>query len=162
MCSLFSTLWPDRGQHRKTLTEGRLQLDALLAVLGRKRRTESGSFLSRRSPQLTQPLDHKPSCSPRAITERSPFVLVLLLLIFGCTGFSLLRLLFSQSTGSKARGLSSCGFWALGHRLSGCGALAEALCSVWGLLGQGLTPQLLLWQAVSLPLSHQGSPLFYF
>ena len=32
-------------QHRKTLTEGWLQLDALLTVLGRKSRNESGSFL---------------------------------------------------------------------------------------------------------------------
>ena len=43
-----------------------------------------------------------------------------------CAGFSLWWLLLLWSTGSvvAARGLSSCGSWALEHRLSSCGARA--------------------------------------
>ena len=41
-----------------------------------------------------------------------------------CTGFSLRCLLLLQSTGSRRAGFSSCGSWALGRRLSTCGARA--------------------------------------
>ena len=39
-----------------------------------------------------------------------------------------------------ARGLSSCGFWALESRLSSCGARASLLRGVWELPGPGLEP----------------------
>ena len=69
-----------------------------------------------------------------------------------CAGFSLRWLLLLQSTGSRrlgsvvvasvvvARGLSSCGFWALECRLSSCGARAYLLRSMWDLPGPGLEP----------------------
>ena len=41
-----------------------------------------------------------------------------------CAGFSLRWLLLLQSTGSRCAGFSSCGVWALEHRLSSCGARA--------------------------------------
>ena len=41
-----------------------------------------------------------------------------------CVGFSLRWLLLLQSTGSRCEGFSSCGSWALEHRLSSCGARA--------------------------------------
>ena len=41
-----------------------------------------------------------------------------------CTGFSLRWLLSLQSMSSRCVGFSSCGSWALGHRLSSCGAWA--------------------------------------
>ena len=41
-----------------------------------------------------------------------------------CAGFSLQWLLWLQSTGSRCTGFSSCGLWALEHRLSSCGAWA--------------------------------------
>ena len=39
-----------------------------------------------------------------------------------------------------ARGLSSCGLWALEHRLSSCGARAYLLHGMWDLPGPGLEP----------------------
>ena len=39
-----------------------------------------------------------------------------------------------------ARGLSSCGLWALEHRLSSCGARAQLLRSMWDLPRPGLKP----------------------
>ena len=59
-------------------------------------------------------------------------------------------------------GFSSCGFWALEHRLN---IVAHRLtCSMTcGILPyQGSNPCLLHWQVDSLPLSHQGSPLLLF
>ena len=53
-------------------------------------------------------------------------------------------------------GLSSCSTWAAEHRLSSC----CAACGI--LLGQESNPCLLHWQGDSLPLSHQGSPVFCF
>ena len=41
-----------------------------------------------------------------------------------CTGFSLWWLLLLWSTGSRHAGFSSCGSWALEHRLSSCGTWA--------------------------------------
>ena len=60
-------------------------------------------------------------------------------------GFSLswLWLLLLRSMGSsvvEARGLSSCGSWALECRLSSCGTRAELLCGMWDLPGPGLEP----------------------
>ena len=39
-----------------------------------------------------------------------------------------------------ARGLSSCGSRALGHRLSSCGTWAWLISGVWGLPGPGIDP----------------------
>ena len=55
-------------------------------------------------------------------------------------GFSLQWLLLLQSTGSRLKGFSSCGSWALEHRLSSCGARDELLCGMWDLPGPGLEP----------------------
>ena len=42
-------------------------------------------------------------------------------------GFSCWWLLLLQSTGSRACGLSSCGSWALEHRLSSCWSAARGI-----------------------------------
>ena len=57
-----------------------------------------------------------------------------------CVGFSLRWLLLLRSTGSRRTGFSSCGTWALEHRLSSCGARAWLLCGMWDLLRPGLKP----------------------
>ena len=59
-----------------------------------------------------------------------------------CGGFSCCR---AQALGARApvvvaRGLSSCGWWALERRLSSCGAWAQLLRSMWDLPGPGLEP----------------------
>ena len=58
-------------------------------------------------------------------------ILFIYLFIFGCAGsslrcvgFSLRWLLLLQSTGPRCTGFSSCGSWALEHRLSSCGTRA--------------------------------------
>ena len=55
-------------------------------------------------------------------------------------GFSLQWLLLLWSVGSGVCGLSSCGSWALEHRLSSCGAQADLLCRMWDLPGPGIEP----------------------
>ena len=100
------------------------------------------------------------------------------------TGYSLVavrRLLIAvaslvRSMGSKVLRLSSCGSWALQHRLScahrlSCGAQAQLwrtgsvvahrlscsqACRIF--LVQGSNLCLLHWQVDSLPLNHQGNP----
>ena len=59
-----------------------------------------------------------------------------------CGGFSCCgaRALGSWASVVVAHGLSSCGSQALECRLSSCGALAELLCGMWGLLGPGIEP----------------------
>ena len=81
-----------------------------------------------------------------------------------CAGFSLRWLLMLQSIGSRRTGfsscgwwalehrlssrgswalehrLSSCGSWALEHRLSSCGTRAYLLRGMWDLPGPGLKP----------------------
>ena len=77
---------------------------------------------------------------------------------FGCVGSSLLRVGAALRCGVRAshcggfsccgarasvvvaRGLSSCGSWALERRLSSCGAQAWLLRGVWDLPGPGLDP----------------------
>ena len=60
--------------------------------------------------------------------------------------------------GFQAPGLSSCGSQAPEHSLNKVHGLGcSAACRVFP--DQGLNPCLLHWQADSLPLSHQGSPL---
>ena len=59
---------------------------------------------------------------------------------------------------SCSRGLS-CGSQAPQHRRNSCAARASSeACDVF--LAQGSNPCLLHWQAGSLPLSHQGSPIY--
>ena len=41
---------------------------------------------------------------------------------------------------TPARGLSSCGSWAPGHRLNSCGAQALLHCGMWGLPRSGMEP----------------------
>ena len=57
-----------------------------------------------------------------------------------CVGFSLWWLLLLRSTGSRHAGFSSCGSWALEHRLSSCGAQTQLLHGMWDLPGPGLEP----------------------
>ena len=55
-------------------------------------------------------------------------------------GFSLWWLFLLQSMGSRACGLSSCGSWALEHRLSSCGAPAQLPHGIWDLPAPGIEP----------------------
>ena len=57
-----------------------------------------------------------------------------------CEGFSLRWLLLLWSMGSRCTGFSSCGLWALEHRLSSCGAWAQLLHGVWDPPRLGLKP----------------------
>ena len=57
-----------------------------------------------------------------------------------CAGFSLRWLLLLWSAGSRREGFSSCGSWALEHRLSSCGTQAQVLHGMWDLPGPGLKP----------------------
>ena len=54
-----------------------------------------------------------------------------------------------------------CGPWALETELSSRGAQTYLPLGQWGLPGSGVTP-VRLASAGSLPLSHQGSPIFFF
>ena len=88
--------------------------------------------------------------------------------IFGSAGFSLLGRLFSSCSArvSHCSDFSSCGAWALVvevPRLQRTGSIVgvhKLSCSLacGTFLNQGLNLCFLLWQADSLPLSHQGSP----
>ena len=57
------------------------------------------------------------------------------------------------------RGLSGYSSWALQGWLNSCGTRAELLLSMWDLPGSEMNPCLLYWQAASLLLGHQGSPM---
>ena len=59
-----------------------------------------------------------------------------------CSGFSCCRAraLGMRASVVVARGLSSCGLWALERRLSSCGTRAQLLRSMWDLPGPGLEP----------------------
>ena len=58
----------------------------------------------------------------------------------------------AQASAVAAHRLSHCSSWSLEHKLNG----------MWNLLDQGSNLCLLHWQADSLSLSHQGSPLVPF
>ena len=74
-----------------------------------------------------------------------------------CVGFSLRWLLLLWSTGSRCVGFSSCGLWALEHRLRSCGPrTCSETCGI--IPDQDSNPCPLHWQADSQPLRHQGSP----
>ena len=70
-------------------------------------------------------------------------------------------------SGCSALASHCCGFFVVEHRLQGTGLAVvvahELSCpTVCGIfLDQGSSPHLLHWQMDSLPLSHQGSPVFY-
>ena len=59
-----------------------------------------------------------------------------------CSGFSCCgaRVLGAWASVVVARGLSSCGSWALEHRLSSCGARSSLIRGLWDLPGLGLEP----------------------
>ena len=50
------------------------------------------------------------------------------------------RALGSWASVVAVRGLSSCGSWALEHRLSSCDARAQLLRGMWDLPGPGIKP----------------------
>ena len=66
--------------------------------------------------------------------------------------------LLLQSTGSRARGVSSCGSWILEHSsILGAHRLScSTACGIF--LEQGSNPCSLHWRVDSLPLDHQRSP----
>ena len=58
-------------------------------------------------------------------------------------------------------GFRSCGSWALEHWLSSCNAQAYVLPDMWDPPRPGIEPASPVLEADSLPLSHQGSPVFF-
>ena len=74
--------------------------------------------------------------------------------------------LVASNGGSHCAGCSCCrgsgaqGLGSRGAQLHSCGPQAELLCVVWRLLGPGVNPCPLHWQAGSYLLRHQGSPSF--
>ena len=80
-----------------------------------------------------------------------------------CMGFSLLwPLVVEQRLQQLWHVGCGCCSQAPGHRLDSCGGPAELLHSMRDFPSQGSKPCLLQWQADSLPLSLQGSPLSLF
>ena len=75
-----------------------------------------------------------------------------------CTGFSLRWLLLLRSMGSRCAGFTSCGSRALECRLSGCGAWAYLLRSMWDLPGPGLEPVSLALTERFLTTATPGKP----
>ena len=68
------------------------------------------------------------------------------------------RLQSAQASVVAAHGLSSCGSWALEHRLDKLLVHWLSCFEACGILpDQGSNPCLWHWQIVSLPLNHQGS-----
>ena len=113
----------------------------------------------------------------RVFREVFKFIFKFLKFDFGCAGSSLLRGFFSScgtqvlivvasildSTGSRAQGLQ----WVWLPRLQGTGSVVVAhglscsmACGIFPDQGSNLC--LLLWQADSLSLSHQVSPMVLF
>ena len=80
-----------------------------------------------------------------------------------CSSCGEWALLFSCS----AQASHCCGFFAVEHGLQGTGSAAVVAhrlscpTACGSFLDQGSNPHLLHWQMESLPLSHQGSPVFY-
>ena len=64
-----------------------------------------------------------------------------------------------EASAAVAHGLSSCCSWALEHRLPSCGSWCSCSSACGIFLDQRPNRCLLLWQADSLPLNHQGIPL---
>ena len=50
------------------------------------------------------------------------------------------RLQGAQASVAAARGFSSCGSWALEHKLNSCGICAQLLLGIWDLPGPGIEP----------------------
>jgi len=59
-----------------------------------------------------------------------------------------------------ARELSSCGSWALEHKLSGCDVWGNYCVACGNFPDQGLNLSLLLWQVDSYPLELSGKPQY--
>ena len=59
-----------------------------------------------------------------------------------------------------ARELSSCGSWALEHKLSGCDVWGNYSVACGNFPDQGLNLSLLLWQVDSYPLELSGKPQY--
>ena len=59
--------------------------------------------------------------------------------------------------GSRAHGLSNCGFWTLEHVVAAQGLSCSEACGIFP--DQGSSPCPLHWLADSLTLSQQGSPV---
>ena len=59
-------------------------------------------------------------------------------------------------------GFSSCGPWALEHRLNNCGAWAQLLCSIWDLSGLGVEPVSLASTGEPLTTETPGKPKIFF
>ena len=77
-----------------------------------------------------------------------------------CGGLSFVehRCQDTQSSGAVVCELSSCGSWALEHRLSPWGTQAWLSHTTWIFPDPGWKPCLQHWQVYSLPVSPQGSP----
>ena len=77
-------------------------------------------------------------------------------------GFPLQGLLLLRSTGSSgwASVVAVSGLWNGGSILVAHGLSCSEACGIFPDQGLNLCP--LHWQAVSLPLSHQGSPVYEF
>ena len=70
-----------------------------------------------------------------------------------CGGFPCCR---AQALGAVGSVVATPGFWSTGSVVVAPRLSCPTVCGVF--LDQGSNPCLLRWQAVSLPLSHQGSP----
>ena len=90
-------------------------------------------------------------------------------LVAVCMDFSLWWLLLLWSSGFRGAGFRTCVMWAQESWLPGSRAQAQWLwrtgcyseaCGIFP--DQASNPRLLHWQADSLPLSHEGHPLFPF
>ena len=77
-----------------------------------------------------------------------------------CVGFSLWWLLLLWNMGSRHVGFSSCGLWALEHRLSSCGTRASLLHGMWNLPGPRLEPVSPAWAGGFLTTAPPGKPSF--
>ena len=81
-----------------------------------------------------------------------------------CSGFSYCRAQALGCTSSiiVAHGLNRCGYRALEHRFSSCGAQAQLPCGMWDLPRPGIEPMFPALAGGILPLSHQGNPSLSF
>ena len=80
-----------------------------------------------------------------------------------CGGFSCCgaRAVGARASVVAARGLSSCGTWALECRLSSCGTRAQLLRGMWDLPGPGLEPMSPALTGGFLTTVPLGKPLAY-
>ena len=67
-------------------------------------------------------------------------LLLRLLSLSQCTGFSLQWPLLLRSISSRTHVFQYCGSWALEHRFNSCGTRVSLLPGMWDLLGSGIEP----------------------